>query len=313
MSAEFERAGLRVFERGWLSANNILFAGADIDAGGGTQESVLVDTGYWSHAAQTLALVRAALGGRRLDRIVNTHLHSDHCGGNLALQQAYGCAIDVPVGEAGHVDRWDEAALSYRATGQHCPRFARSGMLVPGSSIDLGGNPWQVLASPGHDPHSVVLHQSEHGLLISADALWENGFGVVFPELDAIDAFDAVRSTLDLIAALRVHWVIPGHGAPFQDAPAAIDRARRRLDTMVAQPSRHARHAAKVLIKFHLLEVQVLEWPALLAYVRAAPYFARLNRRFFADEPFDDWVQALIGELRQVGALRLDSGRIVNL
>ena len=312
MNADFERAGLRVFERGWLSANNILFASAG-DGYGNQQESALVDTGYGSHAAQTLALVRAGLNGRRLDRIVNTHLHSDHCGGNLALQQAYGCAIDVPVGEAGNVDRWDETALSYRATGQHCPRFTRSGVLVPGASIDLGGNPWQVLASPGHDTHSVMLHQPELGLLISADALWENGFGVVFPELDAIDAFDAVRSTLELIATLRLRWVIPGHGAPFEDAPAAIDRARRRLDTMVAQPARHARHAAKVLIKFHLLEVQVLEWPDLLAWVRATPYFARLNRRFFAHESFDDWVEALIGELRQVGALRLHAGRIVNV
>ncbi|MGH8796381.1 MAG: MBL fold metallo-hydrolase, partial [Caldimonas sp.] len=114
MIPEFERAGLTVLERGWLSSNNILFAG-DGDA----HESMLVDTGYWSHAAQTVALVRRVLNGRPLARIVNTHLHADHCGGNHALQQAFGCAIDVPAGEAAKVDRWDEAALTYRATGQH--------------------------------------------------------------------------------------------------------------------------------------------------------------------------------------------------
>jgi len=38
---------MRVFERGWLSANNILF----IDDAAG--ESALVDTGYVTHAAQT--------------------------------------------------------------------------------------------------------------------------------------------------------------------------------------------------------------------------------------------------------------------
>ena len=47
---------IAVFERGWLSSNNILLRGA--------QTTALIDSGYASHAAQTVALVRAALGGR---------------------------------------------------------------------------------------------------------------------------------------------------------------------------------------------------------------------------------------------------------
>ncbi len=306
MNPAFDRAGLQVLERGWLSSNSILF-GADPDS-----EATIVDTGYASHAAQTVALVRAGLRGRRLDRIVNTHLHSDHCGGNHALQQAHDCAIDVPAPDADAVDRWDEAALTYRDTGQSCPRYTRSGVLVAGSSIRLGDHTWQLLASPGHDPHSVVLHQAETGILISADALWENGFGVVFPELDAIDAFDAVRATLDLIGTLDVHWVIPGHGAPFDDAPAALVRARRRLDAMQAEPLKHARHAAKVLVKFHLLEVQSTSRAALDAWIAATPYFPRLHRRFFSAEPFDAWSLSLLTELQRVGALRLDGERVIN-
>ena len=51
---------LHVLERGWLSSNNILcFDG---------EQATLVDSGYVTHAAQTVALVRAALGGRRLTR-----------------------------------------------------------------------------------------------------------------------------------------------------------------------------------------------------------------------------------------------------
>lgn len=102
----FEAAGLTVFERGWLSSNNVLFGGD------GSHASVLVDSGYWTHASQTLAMVAQALGPRQLDRIVNTHLHSDHCGGNAALQQKYGLAIDVPIGEREKVDRWDETTLT---------------------------------------------------------------------------------------------------------------------------------------------------------------------------------------------------------
>ena len=150
MNASFRAAGMTVFERGWLSSNNILFASGD------SGNAVLVDSGYCTHAEQTAALVRQALAGRRLGRILNTHLHADHCGGNHALQVAFGCTIDVPAGDAAKVDVWDEAGLTYRATGQGCPRFERSGMLCAGQQIQCGPSPWQVVASPGHDPESVV-------------------------------------------------------------------------------------------------------------------------------------------------------------
>ncbi|KND56950.1 Beta-lactamase-like protein [Candidatus Burkholderia verschuerenii] len=171
-------ASMTVFERGWLSSNNVLFADAD--------RATLIDTGYFSHAPQTLALVRNALGARPLDVIVNTHLHSDHCGGNALLQQTYACDTLIPVSEAAAVRDWNEDALTFRATGQQCERFAFTGTLENGMTLALGGCVWNVLSAPGHDPHSLMLHCPETRVLISVDALWENGFGVIFPELGPV-------------------------------------------------------------------------------------------------------------------------------
>src|SRR5580698_11418817 len=102
-------ASIRVFERGWLSSNNVLLVD-DVCA-------ALVDTGYATHAPQTVALVREALGTRPLDLIVNTHLHSDHCGGNALLQATWPCRTEIPAQEADAVRNWDETRLTYRATG----------------------------------------------------------------------------------------------------------------------------------------------------------------------------------------------------
>ena len=178
--------GLTVLERGWLSSNNVLIP----DPAGAT----LVDSGHCVHAPQTLALVQQALQGAPLARVINTHLHSDHCGGNATLQRAFGAAVLIPPGQAPAVAAWDEDRLSYRATGQRCERFSASGTLVPGALLRLGGRAWQVLASPGHDPDAVMLFDTTGGVLLSADALWEHGLGVVFPEIDGIDAFDAANS-----------------------------------------------------------------------------------------------------------------------
>jgi hypothetical protein len=66
LAAVFEAAGLTLFVRGWLSSNNVLFR----DPASGN--NVLVDSGYWGHGALTVDLVRQALGGGRLQRVLNT-------------------------------------------------------------------------------------------------------------------------------------------------------------------------------------------------------------------------------------------------
>jgi len=238
--------GLHVLERGWLSSNNVL-----LDDGDG---AALVDSGHCVHAPQTVALLRQLLGARPLRRLINTHLHSDHCGGNAALQREWSVQVSVPIGSWQAVQDWDERALSYVSTRQRCDRFSAHAALQPGQPLRIGAREWQVFAAPGHDPQSVILFDAQHGVLISADALWENGFGVVFPELDGDDAFDDVGRVLDLIDDLPVRWVIPGHGAPFDDVAGALQRARSRLAGFRADPARHLRHAAKVLLKYHLME-----------------------------------------------------------
>ena len=291
---------MTVLERGWLSANNIVFRGADNRLDGG---AAVVDTGYCTHAAQTVALIGAALQGQPLERIFNTHLHSDHCGGNAALQAAWpGVRTAVPPGHFAEVQGWDAYALSYTPTGQQCPRFRADAALLPGTEVRLGVRLWQVHAAPGHDPHSIVLFEPQDALLISADALWENGFGVVFPELEGEAAFAEVAATLDLIERLAPRTVIPGHGPVFYDAPRAIDTARRRLDGFVREPLKHALHGAKVLLKYKLLEWQQIALVDVQAWALATPYFNLLHTRYFAEMAFLPWLHSLVESLLRSGA-----------
>ncbi len=294
-----------VMERSWLSANNLLFLGRDATA--------LVDSGYCSNAAQTVALVQSSLGGRPLDLLLNTHLHSDHCGGNAALQARWPAVQTwIPPGQWDQVQDWDPVALSYAPTGQDCPRFRADARLMPGTEVQLGDRAWQVHAAPGHDNHAVLLFEPRARLLISGDALWENGFGVVFPELDGEDAFTEVGATLDLIERLQPITVIPGHGGVFADVPEAIARARRRLAGFEADPVRHARYAAKVLLKYKLLEWQQAPLTQVHAWLAATPYYARLHQRYFADRMAGQWTEELVQELIATGAARREGETLHN-
>ncbi len=295
--------GVQVFQRGWLSSNNILLQGKD--------SATLVDSGYFTHAEQTLALVESALAGRPLDLLVNTHLHSDHCGGNAALQAHYSTLRTlIPPGLAEPVQHWRDEDLSYRPTGQNCPPFAIQGLLLPGSTHRWANTEWQVHAAPGHDPHSVILFNPEHRLLISADALWENGFGVVFPELEGVPGFDDVAASLDLIERLAPHTIIPGHGPVFADTTGALQRARQKLEAFARTPEKHARYGAKVLLKFKLQEFGRITRTDFLRWADTVPYLHALHQAYSGSTPRQEWTEQLLADLARSGALA-DDGQVL--
>lgn len=297
--------GVHVFERGWLSSNNILF-----DDG---KTAWLVDSGYSTHAAQTTDLIESKLGSRSLDFLVNTHLHSDHCGGNAALQAAYPNLVTfIPPGQSALVRIWDPVGLFYTPTGQLCPRFDFNKTLDIGSVMQLGLQKWEVHPAGGHDPHAVLFFEPIERILISADALWESGFGVIFPELEGIEAFADVAKTLDLIERLNPSVVIPGHGRVFEYGPQILTLARKKLDAFVSDPIKHARHAAKVLLKFKLLERQKQSLAEFVQWAESTPCIKQYRDSFFSDSEFLPWIEQMCLELVKAGAATREGENIVN-
>ena len=277
-SALHEALGLAVLERGWLSANQAVFRAA------GATPATVVDTGFSGHAAQTLALVDHALAGAPLGRIVNTHLHSDHCGGNDALQRRGGVETWIPASSVDVVTRWDEEALSYRLTDQPCPPFVADRALVPGGRIELGEAEWQIHAAPGHDMDAVMLFEPQTRTLIAGDALWEQRLAIIFPELVGEDGFGPTRATLSLIERLQPRAVLPGHGRPFDDVAQALAASRERVSAFERHPERHAQHAARALLMFHLLEVREAGFEELVTWMRQTPIYRTVARRAGLDE-----------------------------
>lgn len=298
-------AGVQVLERGWLSSNSILL-------GGDPRGTVLVDTGYCTHANQTVSLLAQSLASSAstLRLIVNTHLHSDHCGGNARLLELHPCPVWIPPGDYVHIDNWDEERLSFKLTGQQCPRFKPTAALQPGSVLEQAGLGWEVHAAPGHDPHAVLLFEPISKTLISADALWEHGFGIVFPEIAGEPGFEDVEASLDLIERLSPAIVIPGHGPVFTDVSRAMTEARQKLAFFRKNPDLHARHAAKALIVFHMLEVGQQSRSDLSEWLQKTPIHRQMHHRFYGATSIQSWTAELLQELTHAGVLATGSALI---
>jgi len=296
---------ITVLERGWLSANQVVFDG---DA---TCPAAVVDTGFSTHAEQTVALIEHALNGKAPARIVNTHLHSDHCGGNHALQQRWNVRTWVPLPSLDVVRRWDQERLSYALTDQPCPRFLADHALVPGESIQLGPADWEIHGAPGHDMDAVMLFEPQTRTLISGDALWEDRLAIIFPELMGGDGFGPTRATLDLIERLAPSIVIPGHGRPFEDVARALAASRDRVAAFERSPEKHALHAARALLMFHMLEVRTVVTEQLVAWMLNTPIYQLTAQHAGLDDVrAEAWARSQIQRLIDDGLLQERGGTL---
>lgn len=121
-------------------------------------------------------------------RILNTHGHPDHIGGNDAVVEALGCEVIA----SGHPDIANPPA-------QHHVKH--------GDTVTVGTSDWNVLHAPGHTMGHIALHHPGH--LISGDVLFVGGVGNCRFGGDPDVLFETVSETIAALPADTLFY--PGH------------------------------------------------------------------------------------------------------
>jgi len=128
-------------------------------------DGLMIDTG----CAYTAVELTAALGDCQVKRVVNTHSHEDHIGGNYALQQqwdaelfAHKLALPVLADPKGN-----QQLELYRRVMWGYPEPSAARPL--GESVETANYRFQVIETPGHSPDHVCLYEPDHGWLFSGD------------------------------------------------------------------------------------------------------------------------------------------------
>ena len=98
--------------------------------------------------------------GWQLTHIFNTHHHTDHVEGNLALKERFGCVIYGPKGEAGKI-----------------PGIAKQ--VSGGEAFTWAGREVKVYDCPGHTKGHIAYHIPAEYSLFAADTVFSLGCGRV--------------------------------------------------------------------------------------------------------------------------------------
>lgn len=179
---------------GWHRVN-LGFVSAYILARGG--EAAIVDTGVAGSADD----IEAALTGVGLDwgavgHVIATHLHGDHIG-SLAEVMTRGAAA---TGYAGAED----------LPAMESPRPLQA--VADGAEV-FG---LRIVASPGHTPGHICVHDAAAGVLVAGDALNTSGGRVTGPNPQFTPDMDLANASVAKLAGLSFETLFVGHGDPIE-------------------------------------------------------------------------------------------------
>ena len=227
-------------------------------------EPALVDTGTNAPADQAALQAGLAANGlavRDLKRVIITHAHVDHFGQAASIaanssaeiwvsELAYEWLVDTPamwqkriayyqdyfLPRTGLPQAMRELILNFMAvsakTAVSVPR-QRVKIYPVEATLALGGLDWQVLYTPGHASHQTCYYQPETRQFLSSDMLMAVTPTPVVERpstgIRHIPGLPRFLDSLDVVEALDIDIVYPGHGEPFRNYREVITRQRQRI------------------------------------------------------------------------------------
>lgn len=205
----------------------------------GSEKAILFDTGMGIGRIRSVVEELTPLPVR----VVNSHTHYDHVGGNADFDVILGMDLDYTRHSAGgkiHEEVQDEVAADALcralpegvvAEAYRIRPFKISALLKDGDVLDLGGRRLEVLSVPGHTPDSIALLDREAGLLWTGDTFYEGPIWLFVAETDLGAYRRSVARLAKLVPTLKL--LHPAHNTPVAE-PRRLLELERALDAVQA-------------------------------------------------------------------------------
>ena len=209
----------------------------------------LVDSGMNDSTIESLA--SSGFDVSEVDLLLLTHLHVDHVGGSLAIQERSGCKIAmgeqdyrILVGIAedpeGFKKRYVKRAiengfpleqetsitkgLPFSSDARRFLDLKVDMLIKEDASLNHGIT---YITVPGHSPGSIAFLIEDQGLLFAGDHILQRitpNIGVYEGEMDMLGEY---LKSLEKVKNRSLKTCLPGHGRPFQGISARIDEIER--------------------------------------------------------------------------------------
>ncbi len=167
----------------------------------GKQSAVVIDVALSADANLDGIIEQVeAMGAKKIDKILLTHIHTDHCGGALALRKRTGAKLGIHRSRKGYLGGED---FQYGDNDR----------------ISFGDGELLVLHTPGHESGHCCFYESGDQVLFSGDHILGYGTAVIRPPDGNMTDYLA---SLERLLGFNIRLILPGHGPMIGKAEAKI-------------------------------------------------------------------------------------------
>ncbi len=139
-----------------------------------------------------------AMGAKKIDKILITHIHSDHCAGAVALRKRSGAKLGIHRSRKGYLGGED---FQYDDNDR----------------ISFGGGELHVLHTPGHESGHCCFYEGGDRVQFSGDNILGYGTAVIHPPDGNMTDY---LQSLERLLGFDISLILPGHG-PLVGKPEA--------------------------------------------------------------------------------------------
>lgn len=278
-------------ERGYLNCNHLVYR---------SPAPVLIDSAYIGDLAETINRIQH-LGVKTAEvaRIISTHTHCDHIGGNWAIQQQSGCEIALHQIGKHFIDTRDDWATSWSYYDHEAAFFRCTESLADGDTVMVGPHEFQVIYTPGHAADGIVLYHPKEKILISSDSLWGKDMSIMTLRLEGSTALFQRLAALKALETLEVNRVYPGHGKSFSDFNGALSKTRERIERFLGDRNLVGDDVIKKLLIFLLLIKKSIAEKELFPYLMTTHWFKETVDFYFKGEyetKYEEIIQSFLSK-----------------